>query len=37
MSDKYPIAELVKDFIAGMTDRYAMNTYQELFMAKGWR
>lgn len=37
MSDEYPVAELVKDFIAGMTDRYAMNTYQELFMAKGWR
>lgn len=37
MSDDYPVEELVKDFIAGMTDRYAINTYQELFVAKGWR
>ncbi|HIU26166.1 MAG TPA: deoxyguanosinetriphosphate triphosphohydrolase [Candidatus Copromorpha excrementigallinarum] len=30
-------AELVKDHIAGMTDRYAINLYNELFVAKGWR
>ena len=29
--------EMVKDYIAGMTDRYAINLYNELFVAKGWR
>lgn len=28
--------EIVKDFVAGMTDRYAMNLYTELFVPKGW-
>ena len=28
--------EMVKDYIAGMTDRYAMNVYTELFVPKGW-
>lgn len=37
MVDEYPMEELVKDHIAGMTDRYAINTYEELFVAKGWR
>ena len=27
----------VTDFIAGMTDRYAVRTYEELFMPKGFR
>lgn len=29
--------ELVKDYIAGMTDRYAIHVYEELFIAKGWK
>ena len=28
--------EVVKDHIAGMTDRYAINLYQELFVPTGW-
>ncbi len=28
--------EMVKDYIAGMTDRFAMNLYTELFVPKGW-
>lgn len=31
MKDEYSIEELVKDHVAGMTDRYAINTYEELF------
>ena len=27
--------EIVKDYIAGMTDRFAMNQYTEIFMPKG--
>ena len=27
----------VKDYIAGMTDRFALNLYGELFVPKGWR
>ena len=30
MKDEYSIEELVKDHVAGMTDRYAINTYEEL-------
>lgn len=30
MRDEYTIEELVKDHVAGMTDRYAVNTYEEL-------
>ncbi len=29
--------EIVKDYIAGMTDRYAINLYTELFVPLGWR
>ena len=36
MSGDYGTEELVKDHIAGMTDRYAMNLYDELFAVKGW-
>lgn len=28
---------LVADFLAGMTDRYAMNLYQQLFFPKPWK
>ena len=37
MKDEFPLDELVKDHVAGMTDRYAINLYNELFVAKGWR
>ena len=30
-------AEAVKDLIAGMTDRYALNLYDQLFVPHGWR
>jgi len=30
-------SEAVKDYIAGMTDRYAVNTYRELFIPKFWK
>ena len=30
MRDEFAIEELVKDHVAGMTDRYALNTYEEL-------
>lgn len=34
---EYGTAEIVKDFVAGMTDRYAMNLYTELFVPKAWK
>ncbi len=34
---KYGVNEVVKDYIAGMTDRFAMNLYEELFIPKGWK
>lgn len=37
MNGEFSIEELVKDHVAGMTDRYAINLYEELFVAKGWR
>jgi dGTPase len=37
MSDEFSIEELAKDHVAGMTDRYAKNLYEDLFVAKGWR
>lgn len=37
MSDDFDTEELVKDHVASMTDRYAMNLYDELFTVKGWR
>ena len=36
MSDEYSAEELVRDHVASMTDRYAMNLYGELFTPKGW-
>ena len=35
--DKDGIDEVVKDHIAGMTDRYAIKLYTELFVPTGWR
>lgn len=28
---------VVKDYIAGMTDRYALNVYSDIFVPKGWK
>ena len=30
------IHEVVKDYIAGMTDRYAISVYENLFIPKAW-
>ena len=35
--EKDGIDEVVKDHIAGMTDRYAIKLYTELFVPAGWR
>lgn len=32
-----PVERLAIDFIAGMTDRYALNLYEELFLPRRWR
>src|SRR5665648_52178 len=37
MNLKYGVNEVVKDYIAGMTDRFAMNLYDDLFIPKGWK
>jgi dGTPase len=31
-----PVERLAIDFIAGMTDRYALNLYAQLFLPKPW-
>jgi dGTPase len=36
-ADNEGVERCVCDFIAGMTDRYAIETYQELFVPKVWR
>ena len=33
----YGIQEVVKDHIAGMTDRYAVNLFKEIFVPKSWK
>ncbi len=33
----YGTEEVVKDYIAGMTDRYAIKTFTKLFVPTGWR
>jgi len=37
MIDEFGLAEIVKDHIAGMTDRYAVNMFNEIFVPKGWK
>jgi len=32
-----PVEVAVADFLAGMTDRYAMNLYQQLFLPQPWK
>ena len=34
---EFGLDEITKDHIAGMTDRYAMNLYTDLFVPKGWK
>ncbi|HVT02113.1 MAG TPA: deoxyguanosinetriphosphate triphosphohydrolase [Thermoanaerobaculia bacterium] len=36
VSDHEPIERLAVDFIAGMTDRYAINLYEKLFIPRPW-
>ena len=35
--ERWGIHTAIKDYIAGMTDRYAVNTYTDLFIPKGWK
>ncbi|MDO4177321.1 MAG: deoxyguanosinetriphosphate triphosphohydrolase [Bacillota bacterium] len=37
MRDIYSTEDLVKDYIASMTDRYALNMYRELFVSADWK
>jgi dGTPase len=37
MIGEYGVHEVIKDHIAGMTDRYAVNLFKELFMPVGWK
>lgn len=37
LKERDGLAEIVKDHIAGMTDRYAINLYEELFVPSGWK
>ncbi len=37
MIEEFGIQEVVKDHIAGMSDRYAINTFKETFVPKGWK
>ncbi|HYE67169.1 MAG TPA: deoxyguanosinetriphosphate triphosphohydrolase [Anaerovoracaceae bacterium] len=37
MIGEFGVDEVVKDHIAGMTDRYALNIYSTLFIPKGWK
>lgn len=37
MIGEFGVHEVIKDHIAGMTDRYAVNLYKELFMPVGWK
>jgi dGTPase len=36
MKSEEPVERLAIDFIAGMTDRYALNLYARLFLPKPW-
>ena len=37
MIDAFGLQEVIKDYIAGMTDRYAVNLFKEIFVPKGWK
>jgi dGTPase len=36
LNDDEPVERLAIDFVAGMTDRYALNLYAKLFLPKPW-
>jgi len=36
MNSEEPVERLAIDFIAGMTDRYALNLFSELFLPRPW-
>lgn len=35
-NNKFSKGEIIKDYIAGMTDRYAMKVFEELYIPKPW-
>ena len=37
IAEKDGINEAVKDYVAGMTDRFALNIYTDLFVPKSWK
>lgn len=37
MIDEWGVAEVIKDHIAGMTDRYAIKLFKDIFVPKGWK
>ena len=37
MIPEFGVDTAVKDYIAGMTDRYAIHTYKSLYLPKGWK
>jgi len=37
MISQYGVQEVVKDHIAGMTDRYAVSLFKEIYVPKGWK
>ncbi|MDD2484114.1 MAG: deoxyguanosinetriphosphate triphosphohydrolase [Eubacteriales bacterium] len=37
MIEIFGLEEVIKDHIAGMTDRYAVNLFKEIFVPKGWK
>lgn len=36
-TERYALAQVVCDYIAGMTDRYAMKVYERLFIPSAWQ
>lgn len=37
MIEEWGLEEVVKDQIAGMSDRYAVSMFSEIFIPNGWR
>lgn len=37
MIEEFGLREVIKDHIAGMSDRYALNTYKETFLPQQWK
>ncbi|MFA9423638.1 MAG: deoxyguanosinetriphosphate triphosphohydrolase [Sedimentibacter sp.] len=36
-TNNFSMSEIIKDYIAGMTDRYAMKIFEDLYIPKPWR